>query len=285
MGRLLICAALCALPLSAAAQAQSSLPPEPIFTSLLHARSLAMGGTYGASGRSADAIFGNPASMSMIPAYRVSFAGGWSPDTKSGLANAALMDSKSGPVAGGLSYNYVSGGRGVDRRDAHITTVATSLPLFEFLLAGFSTHYVVMTGARNANAMTVDGGVVIRFGEAFQLGASGHNLIPIYNPDLPLYWRGSMGFDLKFLNVAADVRMEPDRAISPYSLNAGLELAFISWLPLRGGWSTDFADHSHTVSGGLGFDWGSGGLDFGYRQRLGASPDRQLAATLSILMF
>lgn len=285
MGRLLICAALCALPLSAAAQAQSSLPPEPIFTRVLHARSLAMGGTYGAQGRSADSIFGNPASMSMLPVYRVSMAGGWSPDTKAGLANVALVDSKSGPVAAGLSYNYVSGGRGVDRRDAHLTTVATSLPLFEFLLAGFSTHYVVMNGARNANAMTVDGGVVIRLGEAFQLGASGHNLIPIHNPDMPLYWRGSLGFQIQAFNVSADLRMEPDRAVSPYSLNTGLELTFISWLPLRGGYSRDFADGTNMLSGGLGFDWGSGGLDFAYRQELGRGHARELAATLSILMF
>ncbi len=285
MGRLLICVALCALPLSAAAQAQSSLPPEPIFTRVLHARSLAMGGTYGAQGRAGDSIFGNPASMSLLPVYRVALSGGWSPDSKAGLANVSLVDSKSGPVAAGLSYNFVSAGRGVDRRDAHITTVATSLPLFDFLLGGFSTHYVVMNGARNANAMTVDGGLVLRFGEMFQLGASGHNLIPIHNPDLPLHWRGSLGLAFQVLNLTADLRMEPDRAVSIYDLNAGLELTFISWLPLRGGWSTDFSDGSHTVSGGLGFDWGSGGLDFAYRQTVGPSPERQLAATLNVLMF
>ena len=282
MGRLLTCAVLCVLPLGASAQGPAS---EPLFNSLLHARSLAMGGAFRSQGLSADAAHGNPASMAAVPAYRVDLSGGWDATTKGGYGAASVMDSQTSSVAAGLSYHLVSAGRGSERRTAHVNTVSTAMPLLPFLVLGGSTRHVLMSGARNANAITADAGLLLKFGESFRMGASGHNLIDIYNPDFPLFWTGSASFSTQVFSLTSDVRMEPGRAGSEYSLAAGAEAVLIPWLPLRAGWSTDFATRVQSVSGGLGIQIEGGGLDFAYRQELGGRSERQLALTFRFQIY
>lgn len=286
MLRSLTCVLLCALP--AAAHAQSGvriLAPEPAFSALYDARSLAMGGTFGAQGFTNDALMGNPAAMGAIPAYRVGLKGSWDPNLKDGYAGVSLVDSQAGAVMAGFGYHFASAGRGEDRRDAHVATAGTAFLLADWLIAGFSSHYIGMTGARKANALTGDGGVLLRFGRLLNLGVSAHNVIPIHNPDFPFYWMGSMSLQFEVVNLAVDARMQPDREDSPYTLHSGLEIAAIRWLPLRGGYSYDFALQEHTWSAGLGFAWGTGSLDLGYMRSIGGREKQQLAASLNFVLF
>jgi hypothetical protein len=271
--------ALIALSIPASARAQERT--EPGLGDLMRARSFGMGGAFRALGGGTEAIEGNPASLAVFRRYLIELAGAWDPRNPFGFGSVSVMDSASGALAAGLAYHLVSLGTGEDHRVAHLNTAAFSLPFGQALQVGVSARHVVMTGSRQANAITGDAGLLLRMGPVMAT-VSGHNLVDIANSDFPRTFAGALGLITPEFTLAADVRSDFDPARPAYSFSGGAEWVAGGALPLRAGFTRDFALRSSYVGAGIGFLVEGGGLDLGYRHELGGSYSRLLSVTFRL---
>lgn len=275
MRTLLLVLPLLLLPPNAGAQ-------EHVLNNLLHARSYAMGGAYSTLGLGAEAVVGNPAAMSLYKRYLIEASGAWDFQNKDAFVTVSLLDSQTSQLAAGLTYDLVSFGRGEERRTAHLSTFAFSMPLMEFLHAGVSARYLTMSGAESANAVTMDAGLVLQLVEGLHLGASGHNLIDIHHPEMPRYYVFSGAIVGNIFSLATDVRADFESGPSTQLVySAGGELVLGAGIPLRAGYRYEALTGEHSVSGGLGFFTESGGIDLAYLQSLNGS-GKLIALTIRV---
>src|SRR5262249_4426822 len=161
---------------------------------LMQARNYAMGGAYRALGLGAEAVDGNPAAMALHKFYEIDAEGVWDVGTKFGYGNATILESQTSQAAAGVSYRFLSLGRGDENRHTHYATLAVGFPLADSLTVGVSGHYVQTSGAFHRNGITVDAGLVFRFSDAFRVSLSGHNLVDIKNPDVVRYYAAGIGY-------------------------------------------------------------------------------------------
>ena len=277
MSRLVVFA-LIALAVPAAAGAQERGPG---LGDLLRARSFAMGGAYRALGGGTEAVEGNPASLAVFRRYVVELAGAWDPRNPFGFGSASVMDSTTGGLAAGMAYHLVSIGSGDAHRVAHLNTAAFCIPFGQALQVGVSARHVLMTGARSANAITGDAGLLLRMGSVMAT-VSGHNLVDIDNPDFPRTFAGGLGLITSELTVAADVRGDFNGAQPAFAFSGGAEWVAGGALPLRIGFTRDLIQNASFIGAGIGFLVDGGGLDLGYRHELGGSYSRLLSITFRL---
>ncbi len=284
---------LLTLLLSTLALAQESAEPDTSrkpraedLRNIQSARSYGMGGAWRALGIGADAGTGNPASLSLFQTYRIELTGAWDWVGKDAFGTVSVADSSTSLLAAGVSYQLVSLGKGSERATAHLNTVALALPLSHSFMVGVSTRYLLMRGARQANALTGDAGIIIRPGGLVSIGVSAHNLIGTGNPELTRYFTAHAGVLAGLLSVAADVRADfTTNDENTYTYNGGVEYLFGQVLPVRAGYSYDGFKRTSQLSTGIGFMTESGGgLDIGYRHDLGGPKGRLLALTLRLQM-
>ncbi|HZA13550.1 MAG TPA: hypothetical protein VE618_03600, partial [Myxococcaceae bacterium] len=248
---------------------------------LMRARSFGMGGAYRALGGGTEAVEGNPASLAVFRRYLVELTGAWDPRNPFGFGSVSVMDSASGGLAAGLAYHLVSVGNGESHRVAHLNTAAFCLPFGQSLHVGVSARHVVMTGSRQANAITGDAGLLLRMGPVMAT-VSGHNLVDISNPDFPRTFAGALGLITPEFTLAADVRGDFDRAHPALSFSGGAEWVAGGALPLRAGFARDLIHGGSFVGAGIGFLVEGGGIDLGYRHELGGSYSRLLSVTFRL---
>lgn len=248
---------------------------------LMHARDFAMGGAYRAHGLGAEAVLGNPAALGLYPRYLIELSGAWDAGSKLGFGTLAVLDSTN-EVAGGASYHLVSMGRGEERTTVHLTTLASALPLSGGLHLGLSGRHALMSGAKQANALTMDAGILFRPIPALGLSFSGHNLVETGHPELSRYYALSAAFLGQLLTVAGDVKGDfGGEGVPRLSYSGGVEYLAGDGFPLRAGYARDELG-SNYLSGGIGVLTGEGSLDFGYRQELGGRGSRFFALTLQV---
>jgi opacity protein-like surface antigen len=235
-----------------------------------------MGGAFRSVALAGEALVGNPAAMSLRRRYDFDVAGAYDSASKFSFASIAIVDSQTTPnLAAGVGYHYVNLGRFDRNRTANLTTLAFSAPLSENLYFGLGGKYLLMSGARTANAITVDAGLLLRITDSLLASVSGHNLIDIRNPDLTRYWAGSLGYVSGPITVVVDLRADFEtRPDTKLAVGAGLEYIAASSFPLRLGYSHDNIANTDFISGGVGYATSSGGLDFSYRHELGGLQGR-----------
>jgi hypothetical protein len=250
----------------------------PGMQDVMHARSYGMGGAYRALGLGAEAVTGNPASMSVVRGYVLELGGAWDPRNPFGFGGVSVMDSQSGPVAGGLAYQLVSVGEGIDQRVTHLNTVSFSVPLGPLHLGGSARH-LLSTGAAPRNALTSDAGLLLQLG-GFTVSAAGHNLIDVAALDFPRYYSFSGAYLGPMLRVAADVRTDLGERGGLLAYNAGAEWVLGDFLPLRAGYGYDQLTGARSIGAGLGLMLDGMELDLGYRHELGGAFSRLLALTI-----
>lgn len=273
-GALVLVASLL-LPAAAPAQAGTGL------RDVMHARNYAMGGAYRAHGLGAEAIAGNPAALPLYRRYQLELTGAWDAQTKFGFGSLAIADSATSEIAAGVSYDYVSLGRGEERRTVHLNTLALAVPLGGSFFLGASGRHVLMPG--RANAVTMDAGLLIRPVPSLAIAASGHNLIDIHNPDVTRYFQLGSAFLGNLFTAAFDVRADfQDEEAPQLSYGAGLEYVTGNAFPVRGGYSYSAVTRTHFLSGGLGLITEGGGMDLAYRHELGGAGSRMLALTIKV---
>lgn len=249
---------------------------------LMNARTLGGGGAYRALGLSADAAIGNPATLSTFQRYQIELGGAWDFGPHFRNLSFSAVDSKTGAVAAGLDYHYLSFEGEEGRKGAHAATLALAFPIVSKVHIGASGRYFNVPGESKISAGSMDVGLVIKPMDSLQLGAVGHNLIGTGHAILGRYYSFAAGFITGSLTAAVDVRadweQEPEAA---YVTNLGAEYVFSAGIPLRAGYTHDSSNGGHYVSFGSGI-WGQGGgLDIGYRHETNG-PGRLLGLTLRI---
>jgi hypothetical protein len=116
------------------------------------------------------------------------------------------------------------------------------------------------------------------------VGVSGHNLIDIAKRDFPRYYVGSLNLVSGVVSAAADLRWQPGRVGSPFTVATGAEVILGNLIPVRAGWNWDVATQTHSLSAGLGFMISGGGVDVAYMQGLFGRGSSQLALTIKLQM-
>lgn len=281
---------LLTLLLSTLAHAQEEPAPDTSvaphaedFRNIMSARGYGMGGAWRALGLGAESGTGNPAAVAAFRTYRIELTGGWDWAGKDAAGMVAVADSSTSALAAGVSYQLISLGKGTQRATAHLNTVALAVPLGESLMIGVSSRYLLMRGARLANAITGDAGIIFRPAPVISLGISGHNLIGTGNAELTRYYSAHAGVFAGLLTIAADVRADfetNDRTTLTYS--GGLEYVLGQNFPLRAGYTWDGFTRASQLGVGLGLLFGGGGLDLAYRHDFGGEKGRLVALTFKV---
>jgi opacity protein-like surface antigen len=258
-------------------------PPAEDLRELLSARAYGMGGAWRALGVGAESGTGNPAALAAFRSYRVEMTGGWDWVGRDAFGMVAVADSVTSAMAAGVAYQLVTLGKGPERTTAHVNTVSMALPFSDAFLIGVSTRHLLMQGARQANAVTGDAGLLFRPSPAFALGVSAHNLIGTGHAELTRYYSAHGAFVTGVFNVAADVRadFETDNRTT-FTYSGGLELLLGQSFPLRAGYTWDGFTRSSQIGAGIGLMTQGGGLDLAYRHDLGGEGGRLVALTLKL---
>jgi hypothetical protein len=233
---------------------------------LMQARNYAMGGAYRALSFGTEAIAGNPAAMALYPRYQIELGGAWDVAGQNAVASASVLDSVSGPLAAGVTYQLVTFGQGVLRRTAHFNTLALCLPLLPNVWIGASARHLLMTGAASANAITSDAAVLMRFFDSLSLSVAAHNWIDTGHEELSPYYSLSAGWVTGMVALTADVRGDFGIPGSPlFAIGFGAEYVVGQGIPLRLGYSIDNIAQTKAVSGGIGWMSSGGSVDLAYR--------------------
>ncbi|PTL79051.1 hypothetical protein [Vitiosangium sp. GDMCC 1.1324] len=250
---------------------------------ILSARAYGMGGAWRALGVGAESGTGNPATLAAFHTYRIEATGAWDWVGKDAFGMVALADSSTSMLAAGVSYQLVSLGKGAERATAHVNTVSMALPIAESLMIGVTSRYLLMRGARQANALTGDAGILFRPSEAFSLGVSAHNLINTGNPELTRYYSAHAGVFAGMLTIAADVRADFEtNNRTTFTYNGGLEYILGQNIPVRAGYTWDGFTRSSQLGVGIGVLTQGGGIDLAYRHDFGGENGRLIALTFKV---
>ena len=238
-----------------------------IYHEFYGSRSLAMGGAHRGIGTSNETLLLNPAGMAVTQRYSVDMQYGYGTgDNINGLSGSAV-DSKSGPVAGGVAYTRNWGNP--SRLDATLNRVAMGFAYsFGRSLAVGATAktirggYTTDAGRQEIDLYTGTLGGTATLGEMLSLGVSWENFIKgnaeaqrLAKPVVGL----GVGLHVPVASIGADMvidtRTQVDKRLS---YHVGGEFVVYELLAVRGGFRTEWvgprqgADMRYHVSGGLG---------------------------------
>lgn len=279
--RLTVVLALCLSPLARAQE--GTAPRAEDLRTLQSARGYGMGGAWRALGVGAEAGTGNPAALAAFHTYRIELTGAWDWVGKDVSGTVAVADSVSSPLAAGVSYQLVSLGKGSERATAHLNTVSLALPIAESFMIGVSSRYLLLRGAREANALTGDAGILWRPGEAFALGVSAHNLIDTHHEELTRYYSAHAGVIAGLFTAAADVRADfTTNSRTTFTYSGGLEYVLGQSFPIRAGYTWDGFTRASQLGVGIGLLTPGGGLDLAYHHDFGGEKGRLVALTFKM---
>lgn len=282
---------LCGISLAAACAARAALaadPPAPAgIPDLVGPRALALSSGTGIAA-SNEGMYLNPAAAGARRRYSIEgllLVDRRSADTTAQFVGGSVVDSLSGPVAGGVSYLRAQRGE----FQGNFWNVMLAGPIAKDLHLGVAGKYLSVKGPRNTSAATVDAGLFWQPVESFSLGFAGYNLVPVANDAVAPRGAGAgvgIGSDRSF-QLTADWRADFDRrGKTTNRYGAGLEVLLGNLVPLRAGWSKDEMLDTRWWSVGAGLVTQSGvALDIGYRQSLDDASARTIAATFKVFLF
>jgi hypothetical protein len=268
-------------------------------------RPLGMGGAHRAIVTGNDAIMLNPAGMSLFKRYAFELQYMLRPDfmVKGGeeehIFNASVVDNQIAPFATGISYTRVERGK---NKKGNRYDMAFSFDLSENLMVGTDVKYLNFDrdGKKNAlDAVTVDVGMLLRFGFGLHIGVVGYNLTntadylehPIsmavaamYSPFRSL----ELSFDW-FVNYQKP--KDPDdplgKKVMAYSYHMGAEYLILGQALVRAGYIIDNANpygNRQYWTVGAGYVSTSFAIDFGYQGSAKHSWDNTLGVVIRVFM-
>lgn len=245
------------------------------------ARSAAMGGAHRGLADSNDALIMNPAGM----AGTARFAGNiqYTYNNFYGLSryHISVMDSKTGPVAGGLAYTYDRGNRNDRRVNLHRIYLGMGYSFNRYLTIGTTNRYVngyfdSKPGERNdVSEYSTDLGIYSNIGFGLSAGLTYHNLIhtkgaKITTPGIGIGLAYQLGAFAMVGDLLVDLR---DTHHARLNYNAGAEYFLYSRVPLRIGYKNQpyitgsgrYASDNQ-LTAGIGYVDTNGSIDITYAQ-------------------
>jgi hypothetical protein len=284
---------LCGIALVAAGAvgAEAALaaePPAPAgIPDLVGPRALALSSGMGIAA-SNEGMYLNPAAAGARKRYSIEallLVDRRSSDTTAQFLGGSVVDSLSGPVAGGVSYLRSQRGE----YQGNFWHVMLAGPIAKDLHLGIAGKYFSVKGPKNTSAATADASLFWQPVDGLSIGAAGYNLVPIANEAVAPRGAGAgvgIGSDRSF-QVTADWRADFDRAGKTTNrYGAGLEVLLGNLVPLRAGWSRDETLDTKWWSIGAGLVTQTGvALDIAYRQSLDDASARTIAATFKVFLF
>ena len=267
----------------AAAHAQTFEGPRP----------MALGGAYRAVASGNEAIYYNPAGLSLYQ-QRYNVDVGWTcnPEGWLNVFNGSIIDSVTNPPLGaGLGFTYYLGDTAVAPKhelQGYRLDLAFSYPMARMLLWGIDGKFVNLDIDNRGGAiyaMTADMGLIWIVSKFVRAAVVGHNLVPISRPELPAQSAVgvSMGREQGFqLSVDAVINyLAKDNVKGTY--HAGLEFMAGDILALRVGYAFDqVLNDTQFVTTGIGLVAPRVGLEFGFKQNLTITDDRYFSLALRI---
>ncbi len=247
-----------------------------------------MGDVHRAVGTGNDAIFRNPAGMSLFPRYVVESFWRRHAGRNETLTSLSVLDSRTGPVAGGLAYTYDYAGSSGGIRSGSRFDVATSYAMADWLLAGTSLRYLHMdTVDAPVRRVTGDAGFIFRLGDRINLGVVGQNYFNATDAGRVAPRVLGVGFGAvvwKGLVVGFDYDVEPEDDEQPARYSAGAEFFFLDHFALRGGWTSDEIRDDRHVSVGGSFVDEEYGLDVSFGRSIAGAPGYELSIGLRVFV-
>jgi hypothetical protein len=147
------------------------------------ARALGVGEAYRALASGNDAIYFNPAGLTLLKRYSIEGQYFMNLVEETHQGDISVVDSKTNPLAVGLAYTFQ--GSELTKRATleHVATLGVAYPIFDKIFsvgAGFKYKNVSDAIAGNyLNALTADLGALSQIPGGLSFAAVGYNLIPI----------------------------------------------------------------------------------------------------------
>ena len=273
--RVAIACALC-VSLTRAAHAEKSTVPPAVgynYQEIETPRITATNGATRALSMSTEALFDNPANMSVSRVYHLTALAQIWPESGRQSYGAAAVDSvgSSSRLAGGVGATYnTQDTDGIDRRWTDIR-FAMSYPFSDKFYMGVAGRYLMLSqngegplgtslasgglaGQKIVRSITFDAGATFKPSDALSLSIVGVNLNNPGNGFQPTSVAGGIGFGKDLFSLEADVLAD----FTSYDKTktramAGGEALLGDHFPLRAGYRYDDGAKSHSISGGLGY--------------------------------
>jgi len=212
------------------------------------ARALGLSEAYRAIANGNDAIYFNPAGLSVLKRYGIEGHYVLALDEDGQQGDISLVDSKTNALAVGIAYTFQ--GSELTRRTTfgHTATLALAYPIFDQLFSvGAGLKYKNVTDAiagNYLNAVSADVGILSHIPGGISIGAVGYNLVPIRSVEsahVPI----SAGFALAWdLGPASSMIFGGSPSFGPIQTAAGV--------PSSGGFGTMRGPLDGLT---LSFDW------------------------------
>lgn len=236
------------------------------------ARGLAMGGADTALGTSTSAVYSNPANLALAKVYHLEGMASVSPEARRQSAGAAIADSSTSRLAGGLAANFNMLDPDGIRRSWTDIRLALAFPVSDAVSIGATGRYLrvnqgtergpfgpslVSDGTKGEtlyNAMTFDAGLTVAPTTGLRIGVVGKNLTNPGTSLAPTSVGGGIGY------LGSNFALEGSGLVdfTTWSKTAGRamfggEYLLADHVPLRAGYRYDTGQKTQAVSLGLGW--------------------------------
>jgi len=294
-------------PLLVAALALPGVARAAVDAPIAGTRSFAMGGAARAVPTSNDVLFVNPAGMAAVKRYGVELQYGYTSHDDVNRLSLSAVDSKNGPVAGGLAFSHVGGG--VFTGGLNQFYLGAGYAISDSLAFGATLHYIrggydiFGTQPGDVSLYTGDVGVMVTLVEGLTLGFAYNNVVSGDQPLLaPPILGGGVAFSTGAFTITGDMAMtvgtDQERQWGT-SYHAGVEYFIADVVPVRLGYTrerilvttqTDLGatrnafPYESYLSGGLGYAMQSGSLELSYRHRLEKADDWGVVGALKFFL-
>lgn len=269
-----------------------------VFEDFAGVRTLGMGGAHRGVGQSNETLLLNPGGMATFKRYGIDLQYGYGTDDRLSRFNMSAVDSKSGPVAGGVAYTLIRGNEsGVDASISRISA-GTAYALGQALAIGITAQNLrgsfKENGAKQELSLyngTV--GLALNLGELIGLGVAYQNVLKTNDVR---FMPPTLGFGAAVrtpsIVLAADMVTDlRDGQPHQTSYNVGGEFFAAQTLALRLGWrrkpaldASGILVNRAYLSGGVGWLSPSGGFNFSAERALFDSRPWSLIASMQFFM-
>lgn len=285
----------CAASVTLHARADSSTPPPEVgynYNVIETPRITALNDAVRALSNSTEALFSNPANMSVSRVYHLSALAQVWPESHRQSYGIAAVDSvgSSARVGGGIGATYnTQDTNGINRNWTDIRG-AISYPFSDQLFMGVGVHYLRLrqngegplgtsvassglSGEYIVSGFTFDAGATFKPSDAFAISVVGVNLNNPGNTFQPTSVGGGIGFGKELFSLEADVLADFTTWDSTkVRAMGGGEYLLSDHFPLRAGYRYDEGAKSHSLSAGFGYLDTSFGAEIAVRRVVSGDP-------------